>query len=259
MHKILEEIIAHKRIEVEKSKGSLPLSAIIDDRGEHPRYDFKAALSNASKVSIIAEIKKASPSKGVLMEEFDPASLARQYAVGGAAVISVLTDQRYFQGDGKYIALVKKNVSLPVLCKEFIIDPYQVYLARHWGADAVLLIAACLTGQNLMNLISLANELGLAALVEVHNRRELNEATLVGANIIGVNNRDLQTFKTDLTVSEELAPYIPSNVIRVAESGIFNRTDIQRLRKSGYTNFLIGESLVTAGDISVKLRELCDG
>ncbi len=256
MNAMLEKIIAHKRREVEALKGTLPLSEIIDAPVRHACFDFAEALSDTGRISIIAEVKKASPSKGVILEDFDPFELARYYEQGGAAAISVLTDKKYFQGSGEYIGLVKQAAPLPVLCKEFILDPYQIYLARYWGADAVLLIVACLSGQQLQKYIALADELGLAALVEVHTREELQTALLLGTRIIGVNNRNLDTFETDLAVSEQLAHDMPQSVIRVSESGIFTRDDIVRLHQSGYTNFLIGESIVRSDDIPGFIRRL---
>ncbi len=256
MNDVLRKIISHKREEVERLKKELPVSEIIDAPSKYPRYDFMAALSDPAKISIIAEIKKASPSKGVICADFDPVNLARQYEEGGAAAVSVLTDREYFQGEGKYIGMVKEAVRLPALCKEFIIDPYQIYLARFWGADAVLLIAACLPGESLLAFISLAKELGLVPLVEVHNKKELQEALHYRADVIGVNNRDLDTFSVNLKVSEELATGIPEEVIKVSESGIFKRDDIERLRKAGYSNFLVGEAIMRSGDIPNYIKGL---
>lgn len=258
MNAILEKIVADKKKEVEQMKGALSLSEIIDGEYTYERFDFKRALSNNKNISIIAEIKKASPSKGLLCKDFDPRSLAIKYQEGGAAAISVLTDRKYFQGDGSYIGIVKKAVRLPVLCKEFIIDPYQIYLARHWGADAVLLICACLTVGNLAKYISLCDEIGLSSLVEVHDDNELQAALTAGAEIIGVNNRNLDSFETDLAISENLAEAIPDDLIRISESGIFTRKDIDRLRESGYSNFLIGESIMRSENIVEFIRGLAD-
>ena len=258
MNTILEKIIADKRIEVERMKGVLPLSEIINKECTYERFDFKRALSDNTKISIIAEIKKASPSKGMLCEDFDPQTLAEKYRGGGAAAISVLTDRKYFQGDGSYIGIAKKAAHLPVLCKDFIIDPYQIYLARHWGADAVLLICACLKAGNLAKYISLCGEIGLASLVEVHNDNELRTALTAGAEIIGVNNRNLDTFETDLGTSEKLSGLIPDDRIKVSESGISTRKDIDRLSECGYSNFLIGESIVRSGNIVEFIRGLVD-
>ncbi len=249
MSNFLDDIVAFKKREVEEHKKIQPLSKIINSRPPYAFRDFKAALADPDQVSIVAEIKNASPSKGILIENFDPVTLAEKFQQGGAAAISVLTDHKYFRGKGEYIGQVKDTVELPVLCKEFIIDPYQIYLARYWGADAVLLIGAILKGKTLFQFIKLARELNMAALVEVHNKKELQSALIFGADMIGVNNRDLQSFEVDFSTSEMLAAEIPDSIVKVAESGIFERKDIDRLRKAGYSNFLIGEAIVKADDI----------
>lgn len=258
---ILDTILAHKRHEVDEAKERLPLSRLRDEvsrlsDGPSGRVRFSESLTQSDDVAIIAEIKKASPSKGVIRPDFDPVQLARIYAAEGAAAISVLTDERFFQGSLEYFDAVRSTMDLPLLRKEFIIDPYQVYEAKLHGADAVLLIVAALTPDELKSLHQLAAELDLESLVEVHTQAELELALEIGATIIGINNRDLATFHTTLQVTERLVEHIPAGVTVVSESGISTREDIERLRDWRVDAVLVGEALTREKDVAGKLREL---
>jgi len=219
------------------------------------RRDFAAAL-RAKRPAIIAEIKKASPSRGVLVEDFRPVQLAKQYQRGGAAALSVLTEHDFFQGCLTDLWAARAATSLPVIRKDFTISEYHVLEAAAHQADAILLIVAILEEAQLRGYRELASEFGMAALVEVHDRRELGIALESGAEIIGVNNRDLRTFQVSLETSIGLAPEIPEGVIKVSESGIFNSTDVHRLMDAGYDAFLVGEHLVKSGDAAQAIREL---
>ena len=219
------------------------------------RRDFRTALS-ARTPAVIAEIKKASPSKGLLSSDFDPSRIARQYADGGAAALSVLTDSQYFQGSLADLSAARAAVNLPVLRKDFTIDDSQVVEAAAGGADAILLIAAILDERRIRHLRELAARYRLAALVEVHNERELDMAAGAGADLIGVNNRDLSTFQVTLETSLRLAERMPAGVLSVAESGIHSADDVRRLRAAGFTAFLVGEHLMRAGDPAAALRAL---
>lgn len=256
MNNILAEIAAHKKKEIEHLKESLLLHKIHKQLSNSDIIDFKKALSDKNKINIIAEIKKASPSKGILIKDFDPAELAAVYKEGGASALSVLTDEKYFQGSPEYINLAKQNSGLPILCKEFIIDAFQIFYARLMKADAVLLIVKLLDNEKLKLMIKQASELGMAALVEVHDEQETKTAIDAGAEIIGVNNRNLSDFTISLEVSEKLSSLIPGSIIRISESGIFSSTDIKRLKNVGYQNFLVGEALVTSENPVQLLREL---
>ena len=251
---ILDKIVETKKEEVAQAKRKKTLAGLQDAIGElSPCRNFIAAL-NGSDCAIIAEVKCASPSRGRLVENFDPLKIAAAYEQNGAAAISVLTDEKYFLGSKEYLTRIKKEVELPLLRKDFIIDPYQIYESRVIGADAVLLIVRCL-GAKLGDFIGLAAQLGLAALTEVHTAAELEIALAAGAGIIGINNRNLDTFVTDINTCKELARSIPAGIVTVAESGIRNRDDIENIMQSGIRAFLIGEALVTSDDIGRKLRE----
>ncbi len=253
---LLDEIIIHKRAEVAQQKLCTPLEALrAEAELASPLRDFWAALC-APGVSLIAEVKKASPSKGLLCPTFDPATLARTYADNGAAAISVLTDEHFFQGSLDDLRTVRQTVDLPVLRKDFIIDLYQVYESRIAGADAVLLIVAALDDAALHNLYALTRHLGMAALVEVHNANELMRATALRPRIIGINNRNLQTFDVSLDTTAALRPRIPSRVTVIAESGIHTAADVDRLAGLDVDAMLVGEALVTAADVGAKVREL---
>jgi indole-3-glycerol phosphate synthase len=252
---ILDKIIETKKIEVEQLKKQTTVSALKKTIAQlEPCRDFRQALS-AKQCAVIAEVKCASPSRGRLIADFDPLRIARVYEQNGAAVISVLTDEKYFAGHKNYLTQIRQHVGLPVLRKDFIIDPLQIYETRVIGADAVLLIAHVL-GARLGGFISLAKEIGLSPLTEVHTKAELDLALTADADIIGINNRNLDTFITDIETSRKLKAQIPADKIVVAESGISQRADIESLIQAGIYVFLIGEALITAPDIGEKLRAL---
>lgn len=230
----------------------------VEDRAERSvsqRRDFLAALT-AHAPAVIAEIKKASPSKGVLAAEFDPAAIARTYQQGGAAALSVLTDEKHFQGSLSDMEAARAAVQLPALRKDFTIDAYHVHQAAAHGADAILLIAAILSERHMRDFRELAERYRMAALVEVHDEKELAPAVASGARIIGVNNRNLHTFEVSLDTSIRLAEKIPAGVVRVAESGIHSSADVELLRSAGYQALLVGEHLMKSGDPAGALRAL---
>jgi indole-3-glycerol phosphate synthase len=252
---ILDKIVKTKKEEVARLKLLLPLADLQRSANiQPPCRDFKTAISDKD-CAIIAEVKCASPSRGRLVENFDPLAIASAYEKNGAAAISVLTDEKYFAGKKEYLTQIKQKVQLPLLRKDFIVDPYQVYESRVIGADCILLIAGVL-GSSLKDFIGLAKEIGLHQLVEVHTRTELDLALAAGADIIGINNRNLDTFVTDINTCKELAQFIPRGKIAVAESGISQRADIESIMQAGIHAFLIGEALVVSSDIGKKLREL---
>lgn len=252
---MLERIVAKKRAEIAARKEKTPLQALEEKIAVMPPpRDFAAALRRP--VAIIAEIKRRSPSHGLLRKNADPAQIARLYEQNGAAALSVLTDETFFGGGDDDIAAVRDAAALPILRKEFIIDPYQIWESRVIGADAILLIASLLGTDALRDYRQQAESLGLAALVEVHSREELFCALASGAGIIGVNNRNLGTLATDIRVSLELAPLIPSGLIAVSESGIGTKREIDQLGEAGFSGFLIGGALLASPDIGTKLREL---
>jgi indole-3-glycerol phosphate synthase len=249
---ILAQIVERKKVELldrDPSVESRAASSVAD------RRDFSAAI-NRGRPSIIAEVKKASPSKGVLVENFDPAAIARDYQNGGAAALSVLTDERHFQGSLGNLETARSSVQLPVLRKDFTIDAYHVHQAAAYGADAILLIAAILTEREMRDFRELAEGYKMAALAEVHDADELKLALASGARIVGVNNRNLHTFEVDLAVSLRLAADIPNGVVRVAESGIHSAADVRQLSAAGYNAFLVGEHLMKSGDPAQALRAL---
>jgi len=253
---MLKKIVAEKKEEVAQRKRSSPLS-VLEERTAQQKasLDFTSAL-RGNGIRLIAELKRASPSRGVLCHDFNPVALAKTYAENGAAAISVLTEENYFQGSLNYLAAVREEVALPLLCKDFIFDPYQVYEARAYGADALLLIVAILSQKQLEELLSLSYNLGLSCLVEVHNEDEVEKALSSGAEIIGINNRDLDTFAINIGTTQRLRPLIPSGRIVVSESGINNRGDVEKLKGWGVNAMLVGEALVTASDIPAKMKEL---
>jgi len=258
---ILKKIVAHKIEEVAAAKAGRPLSELkarLSDREDQPR-GFERALRDAAHsgwTAVIAEVKKGSPSKGVIRPDFDPLEIAITYQDNGATCISVLTDEKFFMGHLRNLALIREQVTLPLLRKDFMSDPYQIYEAAVGGADAVLLIAAMLEASQLSDLAALARELFLDILLEVHDERELEMALNTDIGVIGINNRSLHTFVTDLSTTERLAAMIPSDRFIVAESGINCRADVVRLQKTGAGAFLVGESLMREEDIGAKLREL---
>ena len=249
---ILAQIVEHKKAELVERVGGIALAA---EGSVAHRRDFLAAITTSSP-AIIAEIKQASPSGGVLMEDFDPAAIARAYQQGGAAALSVLTDAKHFKGSLADLESARAAVKLPALRKDFTIDSYHVHEAAAHGADAILLIAAILTERQMRDFRELAEGYRMSALVEVHDQEELQQAIASGARIIGVNNRNLHTFRVDLAVSLRLAEKIPAGVVKVAESGIHSAADILRLREVGYQAFLVGEHLMKAQDPAQALRAL---
>lgn len=254
----LEEILAYKQNEVKLKKEQQSFDSLYQqlNKANAVFRPFKSRL-NGKSIALIAEIKKASPSKGLLCPNFDPAALARSYEEAGADAISVLTDEKFFQGSLAYLRLVKEQtMHTPVLRKDFIIDHYQLLEARLYGADAVLLIVAALTRLELERLIKETLNLGLTPLIEVHQRGELDVALEAGAEIIGINNRDLKSFKVDLATTFNLIKHIPEGKTIVSESGINTHTDIEELAQAGVNAVLIGESIVTATNPVMKIREL---
>src|SRR6266478_3285401 len=241
----LDRILAQTRTDLEQHKRELPLEDVQQLAAAQPRpRDLPAALRQGTNVSLIAEVKRASPSKGMLAPHFDPAELARIYAANGAAAISVLTEPHFFLGSPDYLTAIRHAVSVPVLCKDFIFDEYQVYEARAWGADAILLICAILDETQLRRLLKVAHDLGMRCLVEVHTPQEAQQAIEAGATIIGVNSRDLTTFQMNPNLIRELRPLIPEDRIVVAESGIQTAADARRLTRYDIHAMLVGESLV---------------
>jgi indole-3-glycerol phosphate synthase len=277
---MLNKIVEEKKREVAKLPTRLIAAGDLRDAMlEHgERRDFLAALQKPrhGDIALVAEVKKASPSAGVICEDFDPVRIAKEYEAAGASCLSVLTDEKFFQGSLDHLRQIRAAVKIPLLRKDFILDERQLLEAVEWGADAILLIVAILTDDQLKKFHSLATEAGLAALVEVHDETELGRALAAGANLIGVNNRDLKTFKVDLTTTEKLAAEInrrtgvsPVSNLKnkngdrqdacpklVAESGIHTRTDVERLKQCGANAILVGESLMKGGNISAKVREL---
>ena len=261
MANILDEIVEQKKREVAQLPARLIAAGDLRDAMlEHgERRDFIAALKSprVGNVGLIAEVKKASPSMGVICPNFDPVRIAKEYEAAGASCLSVLTDEKFFQGSLDYLRQIRAAVRIPLLRKDFIIDERQILEAIEWGADAILLIVAILTGAQLEKFHTLAIEAGLAVLVEVHDEEELERALKILPALIGVNNRDLKTFKVDLATTEKLAPSIRSSgALLVAESGIHTRADVEWVQKCGASAVLVGESLVKQGDISAKVREL---
>jgi indole-3-glycerol phosphate synthase len=256
---ILKKILGHKRGEVTAARASMPLSELRARVHDLPLpLGFKAALQRTGDLlgtAIIAEVKKGSPSKGVIRADFEPLNIASIYAENGAACLSILTDTHFFMGELAYIPAIRKVVNIPLLRKDFIFDPYQVYEARVAEADAILLIASMLDLSMLRDLVSLAGDLALDVLLEVHDEGELEKALEVECAMIGINNRNLRTFAMDLSTTERLAPRIPADRLIVAESGINSRADLLRLAGAGAKAFLIGESLMREPDIGAKLRE----
>lgn len=257
---MLSQILGTKRTEVSRAKERMPIEelkrALLN---AHPVRNFKEALiKSRPNTALIAEVKKASPSKGVIREDFDPLEIAKIYAENGAACLSVLTDTEYFQGKLEYLAAIRELVETPLLRKDFIVDPWQILESRANGADAILLIVAALGPKDLREFLTVAREYGLSALVEVHDRDELCEAIDAGAHLIGINNRDLHTFRSTLQTTLDLLKNLPPdpNRIIVSESGIFTRADVELLQNAGVDAVLVGESLMREADIGAKVREL---
>ncbi len=256
---ILDQIVANKLLELEVIKRRFPLTEMRKEAAEQsPPLDFLSALQGEG-TKLIAEVKKASPSKGVIRSDFNPVEIARIYASNGASAISVLTEIKYFQGSLNHLKDIRRALGekrLPLLRKDFILEPYQVYESRAYGADCILLIVAILTPAKLARLLELSHKSGMWCLVEVHNKAELEIALRSGAKIIGINNRDLNTFTTDITTTERLRPLIPADRIVVSESGIREYSDMEKLRKWGINAALVGESLIASSNIAAKMKEL---
>ena len=249
---ILERILAVKRAEIDAAQDS---RIEIKARAAPPPRDFVAAL-RAKRPAVIAEIKRASPSKGLLRSDFDPAAIAKSYEKGGAACMSVLTDKEFFQGAAEHLSAARAACSLPVLRKDFLIDPYQLFESRALGADCVLLIAACLADAEMRELETLAQGLGMAVLVEVHDAEELARALKLKTPLIGINNRNLRNFETRLETTLDLLPQIPSDRLVITESGILSASDVARMRSAGVHAFLVGEAFMRARDPGAALLEL---
>ncbi|MGO8671490.1 MAG: indole-3-glycerol phosphate synthase TrpC [Capsulimonadaceae bacterium] len=253
---VLDTILAHKRTEVDARRAVVPLAEVkARAKDAPPARPFATALHRPS-TALIAEVKKASPSAGVIRADFDPVSIAREYESSGAACLSVLTDERFFQGHDNYLGAIRSTVRLPLLRKDFTVDEYQVYEARAIGADAILLIAAALDPDEVADLHGIAHSVGLDILVEVHNEMEMEVATGCGAYLIGINSRDLHTFVTDLATVERLAPLAPPGVTLVAESGIKTPADVARVSAAGAHAILVGESLMRQPDIASAVLQL---
>lgn len=251
----LDKILAHKQEEIVIHSGQKSLTQLRSEaEGAQPALNFAAALRRDT-VALIAEVKKASPSKGVLIDNFDPIAIARTYAENGAAAISVLTDERFFQGHIRYLNAIRQVIRLPLLCKEFVIDPYQIYEARAAGADAVLLIVMALEDKQMADLHGLIGELGMTALVEVHNEGELDRALKIGAKVIGVNNRDLKTFHEDVQTTARLARIVPPETTLVAESAIRSVEPVRLMGQWGAHAVLVGEGLVKSSNMAAQVRD----
>lgn len=254
---LLDKIVDNKLKEIAQRKKEVSL-AVLESKIATlaPTKDFKKAISSSAKINIIAEIKKSSPSAGLIREDFDPAKLATTYDNNGASAISVLIDKKFFSGHPKNLTKVRRISSLPILAKEFILDEYQIYEARVLGADAILLIARILDREDLRKYLDLASRLGLACLVEIHEEEEWEKIEDLPIDIVGINNRNLANFKVDLKLSFNLVKKIPSDKIVVSESGINSRENIDRLREAGIRAFLIGGALLKSRNVGEKLREL---
>ncbi len=253
---ILDDICAHKRTEVDERKKVAPLSTL-EERIEQvrPARDFRHAL-RMEGISLIAEVKKASPSRGILIEHMDPVDLGGLYEQAGARAVSVLTDEHFFKGALDYLTAVHRDVALPCLRKDFILDEYQIYEARAAEADAILLIVRMLSDEQLKDYLEVTRTLGMAALVETHDAHEIERALNSGAHIIGINNRDLSTFEVDIATTLELKKLVSGGHVLVSESGIHTRDHVKQLEDGGVDAVLIGEALVTSSNIVAKIREL---
>ena len=253
---MISKIVAQKKEEVEQRKKALPLASLQERIAQQkPPLDFTAAITS-DHIRLIAEIKQASPSRGILHPDLNPVDLARTYVEGEAAAISVLTEANYFMGSIDRLSAIRQEVELPLLRKDFIFDPYQIYESRAYGADALLLIVAILEQARLEELLLLSRSLGLSCLVEVHSEDEVERALNSGADVIGINNRDLNTFVVDIDTTRRLRSFIPPGRVVVAESGIRSRSDVERLAEWGINAILVGEALVTTDDVLAKMKEM---
>jgi len=257
---LLATIVAATRVRVDAQAQRMPLAAVRTQAAAAPEpVGFRAALARSDRTNVIAECKRRSPSRGVLRRAYDPVAIARSYEDAGAAAISVLTEPTFFDGDLDHLRAVRQAVSLPLLRKDFIVRPYQLWEARAAGADAALLITAALDDVELSTLMREAGSIGLDVLVEVHDEAELARALAAGADMVGVNNRNLRTLAVDIQASRRLAPLFPAHVVGVAESGLKTADDLQALRAVGYGAFLVGERLMTAADPGVAVAEILAG
>ncbi len=257
LNSILQKIVDHKLSEIAAAKAARPIQDVTAaaDKAAEPR-DFLSALQNAEDIALIAEVKKASPSKGVIRADFDPVKIAKIYAQSGASCISVLTDENFFQGHLDYLTAIRQQVDIPLLRKDFIIDEYQVFEARAAGADGVLLIAECLTPDQLIGLHQRICDLGMTPLVELYDEENVEKVIAAHPVLVGVNNRDLNTFEVDLNHSVNVKKLLPPSVTFVSESGIYSPSDVQMLRENGVDAMLVGESLMRADDIGDAVKTL---
>lgn len=254
---ILDDIVAHKRTELAVQKQAVSIDQLQDMPFFHATpAPFLRTLQQHPGRAIIAEVKKASPSKGIIRTNFDPLSLAQTYAASGAVAVSVLTDQKFFQGHLDYLCRIRENLGLPLLRKDFVFDPYQIYEARAYGASAILLIVAILSDSQMKELGALASSLNLDCLVEVHDEAELERALACQVSLLGINNRDLRTFQTTIETSQRLMPYVPAGVTVVSESGLARAEQLAHLEAQGVRAFLIGETFMAAPDPGEPLRAM---
>jgi len=254
---ILDDIIAYKKQELAETKRSVSFAEVKSKAADAGgTRGFGKALSTPDGIGLIAEVKKASPSKGVIREDFDPVRIAHAYEDSGASCLSVLTEKKFFQGDLAYLGMIRKAVKLPLLRKDFIIDEYQIFEARAAGADAILLIAACLDKEQMEDYLGIAGQLGLDVLVESHTYKELDKSLHAGALLVGINNRDLKTFAVSLQTTLDLLKDIPDDRTVVSESGIKTRDDVKKLQQAGVDAILVGESLMREKNIEEKVKEL---
>jgi len=254
---ILDEILAQKRKEVEQTKAGLSKEDIVTRTAglPHPR-DFKSAIAKPGRINLIAEIKKASPSRGIIREDFDPAGIARIYQDSGAQALSVLTDEQFFKGSLGHLRQVRTVTAIPILRKDFIIDQYQIYQSFLAGADAVLLIAGLLSKNKLVDFLSIAAGLGMSSVVEVHSTEDVEKIQGMDVQIVGINNRDLTSFKIDLGTTGRLIEALPKNTIVISESGIKTSRDVKRLKDLGVKAVLIGETFMASADIAEEIRQV---